>query len=134
MSKIYIPDLQNAVVVKVSDPAPTPAAPKEVLTQPILEENKAMSWFTDVRDETLKQLGVDTPAGVVEQVGKTVTGGIPSVNNNEVKQSQPLYVAPSPGTPPAAVQAAVQTVTDNKGKIVLMLVVGFFAYKLLTRK
>lgn len=133
MSKIIIPEIQEAVVKKVATPAPTPTAPAQVFTQPVKEENQTMSWFTDVRNETLKQLGIDTPAGVVEQVGKTVTGGIPSANN-EVKQSQPLYVAPAPGTPPAAAQAAVQAVTDNKGKIILLLVVGFFAFKLLSKK
>lgn len=126
--RVFVEEIKNAVVTKtVATPVPATESPKEIFTQPFLDGGNNMTWWTETRDELAKNLGVDTPVNAVNTIGKAVV--------NEVKQSQPVYVAPAQGTSPAMVQASIQAIAQKPAsKFLLMAVVAFFAFKLLKKK
>jgi len=122
-----IQELHDADVKKVAQAVvPVPESPKEIFTQPYIG-GKPMSWWTETRDSLAQNLGLDTPANVVTTVGNAV--------KNEIKQSQPVYVAPAQGTAPAMAQASVQAAVQSPAaKYLLVGVIAYFAIKLFSKK
>lgn len=47
-----------------------------------------MSWWTEVRDETLKSVGLDTPQNVVSTAGAVVAAAVQG--GNEIKKEAPI--------------------------------------------
>lgn len=89
-----------------------------------------MSWFTEIRDEVVKKLNIDTPTGVIETGSKIVKDAKESLN----KTNQPTpEVQPNPFS--EAARAVTQSPLKFAGvSIPLLAAIGVVVYLIARKK